>query len=44
MHCQGIGLYRKHEEDNYTYLVCMALPCYVCNVIEDTLQVTPIES
>ena len=37
-----MGQNRKHKEHYQTDLVCMALPCEVCNVIEDKQRVTQI--
>ena len=42
VHCHGMGQNRKHKEHYQTDLVCMALPCEVCNVIEDKQRVTQI--
>ena len=41
MYCHGMGQHRKHEQHNYTDLVCMAVPREFWNVTEDKQLVTP---
>ena len=43
MYYHGMGQHRRHKEHNNTDLVCIPIPCEVCNVTVDKQRGTPID-